>query len=1195
MKEKITQLSRERFEYELPKIICSEDKLEIEVETGRIVKGTFTIKNTEGRHMKGLLYSSSHLLRLTETSFVGTEAVVEYIFHAEDIRAKDKINGIISIVSSCGEKELPFEIVVTEKCIEASFGEVRDLFHYANLAKINWSHAVSIFKSPDFAEIFLKKDVENLNLYNGLVKSGKYNQALEEFLVCIQKKDQIELSLSKDTASYQVKKENISDSFFVKKNTWGYLDAKVTSNQEFLQVERGNIGAADFIGASCEITYSIKNEKLRAGKNYAKITIENVCQKLEYIVEVEKIVKHMERDYDEKKIKRCEIVLVNNYINFRSNRIAVSDYVQEMQNVLTKLEGMIAVKRNLGELGYSRRLDLYQMHLKMVAGDNAGAKEILDSLENEEHILKKNTIVDYCGYLYLKVLFTRKDSDLQYALREIRDCYKQSKSEWALLWFLLFLDEKYEQEPKEKLMAIEEQFALGCTSPVLYYEVCNIINQDPTLMIELTPCTIQAMHMGVKMWLFSETVAVQYAYLAERMKMYHRLVLFDLVTFYDRYKNKDVLTAICSMLIKADRSDQSCFAWYELGIKEQLRLTQLYEYYMYSIDDAYAGLLPQEVYLYFSYNTNLLEDKKAFLFANIVEHKDELTDIYPVYIEQMRSYMLSQLQKHRIDYHLAVLYRAFLPEIGVSSSIAQDLPYVLFKQRVVCKHPDMVGVVVLHKESEQEVYTPLDKDGNAYVDIFTEKAKVFIVDASGRRYEKSVPWSIEKLLKRDVLAEQCFSYNPSNRMVCMYIYERIEYYHKRNIPITKLQKYMDTAWMKPEYGKKWIMNLIQNYYDNYEGEALEALLLEIDLHGMRSSDRNLIIEYCIIRGLYDLAYKQIKEYSFEGVSVKRLRAICSKMIKKIGMETEDTLLANMAFYVFRAGKYDEIILKYLVQYYLGTTKDMFLVWKEAKEYDLDTIALEERLLGQILFAESYVQDAMAVFMSFYNAGRNRTLIKAFVSYYCYKYLVRDRVVDESFFEIVKKELLIEENKTELYALLKYYSTLEEWNNEQETFIQAAVERLIQEGIIFPFFKVFTKKMRFPGGIEHMNFVEYKTNPANQVILHYFIEDEEMGDGFSEIEMQNMYQGIFVAHFMLFQNETLQYYVEEINGEEEPIITESITVKGDDKTDVEDEDTFGQINMMLVAREMKDEKTLLTLIKSYEKNQYVLRTGFKMLE
>ena len=73
---------------------------------------------------------------------------------------------------------------------------------------------------------------------------------------------------------------------------------------------------------------------------------------------------------------------------------------------------------------------------------------------------------------------------------------------------------------------------------------------------------------------------------------------------------------------------------------------------------------------------------------------------------------------------------------------------------------------------------------------------------------------------------------------------------------------------------------------------------------------------------------------------------------------------------------------------------MFLIWKEAKEYDIETVDLEERLLGQILFAESYVQDAMSVFLAFYENGRNRTLIKAFVSYYAYKYLVRDRIVDE---------------------------------------------------------------------------------------------------------------------------------------------------------------------------------------------------------
>lgn len=1196
MREKITRLSRERFEYELPKILCSEQKLEIEVETGRIVKGSFTLKNTEERYMKGLLYSSSHLLRLGESSFTGTEADIPYEFHAEDIRARDVIKGQISIVSSCGEMELPFEIRVTEKYAEASIGEIRDLFQFTNLAKMDWTQAVGIFKASDFKEIFLKKEVEQRNIYEGLIQSGKYNQAMEEFLVCIQKKEPITVSLERNSFQYEVKKQDITDTFVLQKNNWGFLDIKIEVNHDFVQLSKTRIGTEDFIGNSCEIQFEIKNEKMCAGKNYAVITLYSIYDKMEINIEVDKLVKRMERDYDEKKIKECEVILVNSYINFRSNRIAVGDYVKEMRETLTKLEQMLAVKRNLGELGYSRRLDLYQMHLYMIEGEKQKVQEIMDSLEQESHIMKKNTLVDYCGFLYLKALFRRNESELQLLLREIRACYNEHKEAWPILWFLLFLDEKYEQDPREKLQAIEEQFRMGCTSPILYYEVCNVFNQDHTLLKELTPCVVQAINMGIKLWLLKEEVAIQFAYLAEREKGFHRLIMSNLVTCYDKFQSKEILTAICSLLIKSDISDNSCFAWYEAGVKAQLRLTQLYEYYMYSIDEEYTDLLPQDVYLYFSYNTNLLEDKKAFLFANVVTHKEELPEVYPMYLDQMREYTRVQLQKRKIDKHMAVLYRTFVDDSMVTADLARDLPYVLFKQCVTCKQPGIVGVVVRHKESDEEVYTPFDKHGNAYVDIFTENAKVFLVDTTGRRYVNSIPWQIEKLMKRTLLAEVCFRYCPENRMVCMFLYERMDYYHSRNVQISQLQKYMDTDWLKVEYRKRWIMKLIQNYYDNYEGEALESLLVEIDLYGMRSSDRNLIIEYCIIRGLYDLAYEKIKEYSFEGVSVKRLRALCSKMIKKQGMEEGDPILAKLAFFVFKAGKYDENILRYLVRFYLGTTKDMFLIWKEAKEYDIESVDMEERLLGQSLFAESYLQDAMAVFLSFYENGKNRTLIKAFVSYYAYKYLVKDRVVDRAFFDIVKKELDIEENRSTVLALLKYYSTLQEWNEEERQFIETKVEQFISDGIIFPFFKKFAKKIKLIGGVEHMQFVEYKTNPNHKVVLHYLVEDEEMSDGFSEMEMTNLYNGIFVARFTLFHNETLQYYIEEIVEGQEPIITESIVHTGDAEMAMEeDEDPFSQINMMLIAREMKDEKTLLSMLRNYEKKEYVYKNAFHMLE
>ena len=51
MKEKITQLSKEIFEYELPKIILSEEKIEFEVESGKEYRGSITIKNNKNAVM----------------------------------------------------------------------------------------------------------------------------------------------------------------------------------------------------------------------------------------------------------------------------------------------------------------------------------------------------------------------------------------------------------------------------------------------------------------------------------------------------------------------------------------------------------------------------------------------------------------------------------------------------------------------------------------------------------------------------------------------------------------------------------------------------------------------------------------------------------------------------------------------------------------------------------------------------------------------------------------------------------------------------------------------------------------------------------------------------------------------------------------------------------------------------------------
>ena len=58
---------------------------------------------------------------------------------------------------------------------------------------------------------------------------------------------------------------------------------------------------------------------------------------------------------------------------------------------------------------------------------------------------------------------------------------------------------------------------------------------------------------------------------------------------------------------------------------------------------------------------------------------------------------------------------------------------------------------------------------------------------------------------------------------------------------------------------------------------------------------------------------------------------------------------DLCHYVFMNEKYDEAVLRYLVVCFEGSTKEMYLLWRAAKRFDLETHKLEERLLTQILF------------------------------------------------------------------------------------------------------------------------------------------------------------------------------------------------------------------------------------------------------
>ena len=100
MKEKIEQLAKGKFEYQLPQLLLSEEKLVIRAEAGRIYRGCFCISNSKNRRMKGVIYSDSLLLELEKEQFVGEENEIPFVFHAEHGGDGERYEGKLRIVKN---------------------------------------------------------------------------------------------------------------------------------------------------------------------------------------------------------------------------------------------------------------------------------------------------------------------------------------------------------------------------------------------------------------------------------------------------------------------------------------------------------------------------------------------------------------------------------------------------------------------------------------------------------------------------------------------------------------------------------------------------------------------------------------------------------------------------------------------------------------------------------------------------------------------------------------------------------------------------------------------------------------------------------------------------------------------------------------------------------------------------------------
>lgn len=643
MKNKIKRFAKGDFHIPQPEIIFPETHIVMRVGEGEKYRGSFSLKNQGEGTIRGLVYPSSYRVQCDEQGFDGNPVNIYYTYDGSGLMPGHVEHGKFTIVCNGGEYDVAFTAIIEKPYVMTSYGKIQSLDDFKKLSFRDAAEAVKLFRSRDFYEILKYEDKRIQALYENMRKWELDQQALEEFLVGCKQKEKIFLTLEEESRAFMSLSEARKETFTIRKNTWGYLEIDVHTEGEFLSVEHTRVTTEEFIGNSYRLEYFLNVEALHPGSNFGRIILESPYETLTYEVVVEKDIS---RDEDYRANDREFAGIVKNYLKYESGKLELNEWVEE------------AIRR----ISHLREVDdrnefylLAHAHICLIGKRLEEAKWLLESYNYNRFAIGKDVELS-SYYLYLTTLLSNDTIGQRKVAEELSKSFMKHPDSWKILCMLVEVDSEYKIY-SERLRALEKQFYDEKSHSVWFYlQAFKCYREKSSSLKKLGMFEVRVLLFAVKHKLMTRELALYTANLASQMKVFDKQLYAVLVGSYKMYKESMILTAICTLLIKGNCVESCYFQWYEKAVEAELKIAQLYEYYMASVVPAdFHKALPRSAYLYFMHGNSLDYHKCAFLYSNLITYEDESSEIYAHYRDEMEAFAWNQLDRRNVDEQLRII------------------------------------------------------------------------------------------------------------------------------------------------------------------------------------------------------------------------------------------------------------------------------------------------------------------------------------------------------------------------------------------------------------------------------------------------------------------------------------------------------------------------------------------------------------
>lgn len=1181
MRARIGQIAAGRFNGTKPILAFSEETIDLSVIEGRSEAGSFVIESTNQIKICGIVYSTNPRMECLNPHFEGEKVRIRYQFNSKGLTEGDACEGKFVIVCNQIEYSLSFCARITRLYAEASTGAVKSLDDFTRLAASNWDEAYHLFYNRNFLNTIPYDNVYERLTYEGFACARPSGQNMEEFLIGVNKKQPVSISVDKSEEIFMASKEPQSGCFTITKDNWGYTEIRLRTDCEFIKLSKPVLTLDDFIGKTYLYEYIIDASAMHAGRNFGRIYIDGVYQS--FTIDITAGVRDDDGSISDiavtKDIKECMVGIMELYTSFRLKRIVTGVWANETISILNHLHALVPDEH---------MYELMKAQAFIINRQRQEAKWILDDFKHSNPD-KKAPIWGY--YLYLMTLLEREPSYVDNMTHEVELIFYENPDSVLLFWVLLFLRDQYFDDSAGKLKDIKYWVLRGCSSPYLYIEAYYLISQYPYLIKELSVFELRILSWAVKEKALTKELAGAIFEAVDLAGGFDNRVYELLTAAYEICPEAEYVGIICSYLIKGHKNDTCFHKWFELGIENKLRLTGLYESYLLTMDDRQISPVPKIIQMYFSFDNKLPYRKLAVLYNNIIAAKETEPEVYHKYRKAMGRFAMDQAQLRHIDDNLAVLYEDML-ELGfINEELSAAFSDIIYTHKLIVFDKRIVRAIIYQNEMKEPQIVPVT-DQCAYFELFSNDYVILFEDSRGYRYVKSISYRLQRLMDAEKYLDRCISLSPDRPQYIVSHFKNVRDYSdftkddlKLFKPVFYSESFSDSY--KAVMGYRILKYCQLHDYEDY----VRPFLQSINFDTLQKDARKYLIDMLVSNRLYEKAYDMAMEYGIDMLAAASKVVLCENALKV--QHVDDDFMVQLAISAFKTGKYSDLVLKYLCENYTGPTDELINLWHAADKFSISSMKLDERILEQGIYTQIEPEKISDIFMEYYKRAGNEKLILAYISLVAHGYLHSGGCKADFIFDIIEKRFIGNRTLNDAcqLALLKHFAEKTDITQAELEIEDTLLKYYIYNNMYFDFFARLDYRLLEKYFLYDKAFLQYESTPGTHVVLHY--SRDEDGEEFNSEDMVEMYDGIYVKTFVIFFGEMIRYYItEEHDNSIEVKESNRLTcnnIPGDN-----DHSRYNLINEMIISDTLSDETTLKSNIDEYKRLDAATKQLFKLI-